>query len=141
MNPACAVFSGNPQPHVNAVIEFQRLLDGGDRSRLTLDYARPSSVKTYQRLQEISEIKLIGDIAYYYLNYVEDILAVLPGCVFVCTRRDRGETVASWLKKSAIKRWPSLWLADRLKSILTRTPFYTEYNYWQYNDGSIWKQD
>jgi hypothetical protein len=49
--------------------------------------------------------------------------------------------VASWLKKSSIKRWPSLWLADRLKSFLTRTPFYTEYNYWQEHDGSRWKED
>jgi hypothetical protein len=34
-----------------------------------------------------------------------------------------------------------LWLADKLKSWLTRTPFYTEYNYWQKHDGSQWKKD
>jgi len=25
--------------------------------------------------------------------------------------------------------------------LLTRTPFYTEYNYWQEHDGSVWKKD
>jgi hypothetical protein len=141
MNPSCAVFSGNPQPHINAIRDFQELLRGGDRARLSIDYSRPSSVATYKKLQQIPEINLIGDIAYYYLNYVDDLLAVSPQCVFVCIRRDRAQTVSSWLKKSAIRRWRTLWLADRLKSWLTRTPFYTEYNYWQEHDGSRWKHD
>lgn len=141
MNPAGAVFQGNPQPHVNAVREFQALLDGGSRARLSIDYSRPSSVQTYQKLQEMPRLNLIGDIAYYYLNYVDDMLRSVPDCVFLCIKRDKGQTVSSWLKKSSIKRWPSLWVADRLKSLLTRTPFYTEYNYWMDHDGSQWKPD
>jgi hypothetical protein len=141
MNPSCAVFSGNPQPHLNAVSEFQKLLRGGNRACLSIDYSRPYSVTTYQKLQDMAELNLIGDIAYYYLSYVDDLLGLVPECVFVCIKRDRSKTVNSWLKKSAIKRWPSLWLADRLKSVLTRTPFYTEYNYWQEHDGSQWKKD
>ncbi len=141
MNPSSAVFSGNPQPHINAVVEFRELLRGGDTRRLAIDYGRPSSVRTYEKLQAMQGINLIGDIAYYYLNYVEDMLAAVPECVFVCIRRDKQQTVASWLKKSSIQRWPSLWVADRLKALLTRTPFYTEYNYWQEHDGSTWKKD
>jgi len=141
MNPTAAVFEGNPQPHVNTVMEFQKLLSGGDRAWLSIDYSRPSSVNTYKKLQEMPRVNLIGDIAYYYLNYVDYMLQAVPGCIFVCIKRDRGETVASWLKKSAIRRWPSLWVADKLKSLLTRTPFYTEYNYWQRHDGSRWKLD
>ncbi len=141
MNPSCAVFSGNPQPHVNAIMEFQRLLRGGERTWLSIDYSRPASVTTYKKLQDMRQLNLIGDIAFYYLNYVEDILHVAPECFFICIRRDRGQTVSSWLKKSSIKRWRSLWLADKLKSWLTRTPFYTEYNYWQEHDGSRWKKD
>ncbi|MEZ5571761.1 MAG: hypothetical protein R3E64_07025 [Halioglobus sp.] len=141
MNPSCAVFSGNQQPHVNAIREFRRILSGGDRSCLTIDYSRPSSVVTYQKLQQMTEVKLIGDIAYYYLNYVEVLLGIDPACRFVCIKRNREQTIGSWMKKSAIKRWRSLWLADRLKSWITRSPFYTEYNYWQIHDGSRWKQD
>ncbi len=141
MNPSCAVFSGNPQSHVNTVHEFQKLLRGDDRAWLSIDYSRPSSVKTYEKLQGMEELTLIGDIAFYYLNYVDELLLFAPECVFICIRRDREETVSSWLKKSSIKRWRSLWIADKLKSWLTRTPFYTEYNYWQEHDGSQWKKD
>jgi hypothetical protein len=141
MNPSCAVFSGNRQPHVNAIREFNAILSGGDRSCLSIDYSRPASVSTYDRLQRMSEVNLIGDIAYYYLNYVADLLAIDAECRFVCIKRDREQTISSWLQKSSIKRWRSLWIADRLKSWLTRTPFYTQYNYWQVHDGSVWKKD
>lgn len=141
MNPSGAVFSGNPQPHLNAVSEFRAILRGGDRTRLTIDYSRPASIATYQKLQQMQQVNIIGDIAFYYLNYVEELLGVAPEIVFVCIKRNREETVSSWMKKSAVKRWPSLWIADWLKSRLTRTPFYTEYNYWQVHDGSQWKKD
>lgn len=141
MNPSCAVFSGNPQPHVNAIMEFQNVLLGGDRTRISIDYSRPSSVKTYDKLQDMKEISLIGDIAFYYLNYVDDLLHIAPQCSFVCIKRDRAKTISSWLKKSSIKRWRSLWAADKLKSFLTESPFYTEYNYWQEHDGSRWMKD
>jgi hypothetical protein len=141
MNPSGAVFSGNPQPHLNAISEFRNILLGGDRARLSIDYSRPASVATYEKLQKMPQLNLIGDIAYYYLNYVDDLLPIAPECVFICIRRDREQTIDSWMKKSAIKRWPSLWLADWLKSKLTRTPFYREYNYWQEHDGSQWKKD
>jgi hypothetical protein len=141
MNPSSAVFDGNPQPQINTVREFQQLLRGGDRSRLTIDYSRRFSVDTYARLQQMQQVDLIADIAFYYLNYVEELLDIAPECVVICMKRDREPTVASWLKKSAITRWPSLWLGDRLKSWLTKTPFYTEYNFWQVHDGSRWKVD
>lgn len=141
MNPSCAVFSGNPQSPLNTVREFRAILAGGSPARLSIDYSRTMSVGTYQRLQSMGEVRLLGDIAYYYLNYVEDILTEVPAVRFVCIRRDREQTVASWLKKSRIKRWRSLWLADRLKALITRTPFYTEYNYWQAHDGSRWATD
>lgn len=141
MNPSSAVFAGNPQPHINAIREYRAILRGGDRSRLTLDYSRPSSVATYQRLQSMPEVRLIGDIAFYYLNYVEAMLAEDPDCRFVCIRRDRDQTVASWLRKSSIGRWRSLWWGDRIKAWLTRSPFHESYNYWQEHDGTRWRKD
>ncbi len=136
MNPSCAVFSGNPQPHLNAISEFQKLLRGGDWACLSIDYSRPYSVRTYEKLEVMLELSLIGDIAYYYLNYVDDLLHVAPACVFICIKRDRGETVSGWLKKSFINRWRLSWLVDMLKCILKRTLFYTECNYWYEHDGS-----
>lgn len=141
MNPSGAVFEGNPQSHINATSEFATILAGGDRRRLSIDYSRRSSVDAYHRLQSMAQVSLLGDIAYYYLNYVDAILEQVPQARFVCIKRDREQTVASWLKKSQIRRWRSLWVADRFKALVTRTPFYTEYNHWQSHDGSIWKED
>lgn len=141
MNPSGCVFSGNPQPIINAVNEFQHILDGGDARRLAIDYSRPASCQTYQKLQQMPRVRMMGDIAYYYLSYVDDILAVNQQVRFVCIRRDREQTVESWLVKAAINRWPSLWLADRLKSWITRTPFHTSRNFWQQHDGTRYLAD
>jgi len=141
LNPTGAVFSGNPQPILNTINEFQAILDGGDPRRLAIDYSRPASVKTYQALQAMQQVRMIGDIAYYYLSYVDDILAINRDVRFVCIKRDRHETIESWLVKSAVQRWPSLWLADRLKSIITRTRFYKAKNFWQEHDGSKYLPD
>ena len=141
MNPTGAVFDGNPQPILNGIREFQAILNGGDRRLLALDYARPASVKTYEQLQKMDAINIIGDIAFYYLRYVEDILAINKNVRFVCIKRDKAKTVGSWLKKSAIDRWPSLWLADRLKALITRTPFHESKNFWQVHDGTEFQLD
>ena len=141
MNPSGAVFSGNSQAQLNNIREFDQILGGGCSRQLSIDYSRPASVARYEQLQTMNKIQLLGDIAYYYLHYVEEILAQNPHCKFVCIRRDREQTVRSWQKKSSLKRWRSLWIADRLKAWITRTPFLTEYNYWQEHDGTVWMKD
>lgn len=138
LNPACAQFEGNGQFAVNTVSEFSRIVDGGPHNRLTVDMSRPMSVKTYGELQQRARVDLIGDIAYYYLSYVPEIVALNLGVKFVCIKRDKTATVDSWMKKSEIHRWRSLWLADKIKSLLVRTPFHESYNFWQEHDGSTY---
>ena len=139
LNPTGVVFEGNPQPVLNTINEFQAILDGGPRNLLSLDYTREASVNTYQKLQEQEEINIIGDIAYYYLLYVDDILKVNNAVKFICIKRDKTQTVNSWMSKSSLNRWRSLWLADKIKSMITRTPFNESYNFWQQHDGTEWE--
>ena len=141
LNPTGAVFEGNPQPILNTINEFQRILDGGDKRLLALDYSRPASVARYEDLKRLGPINFIGDIAYYYLKYVDDILTINQNVRFVCIKRDKTKTVDSWMSKSALHRWRSLQLADWLKSKITRTPFHTSKNFWQKHDGSVWQLD
>ncbi|MBL4584177.1 MAG: hypothetical protein JKX83_06130 [Pseudomonadales bacterium] len=141
LNPTGAVFDGNPQPIVNTINEFQAILDGGDKHLLALDYSRQASVMQYADLKKQSNVALLGDIAYYYLRYVEEIININKNVRFVCIKRDRTETVNSWLKKSSINRWFSLRIADWLKSIITRTPYHKSKNFWQEHDGQTWKLD
>lgn len=141
INPTGAVFEGNPQPILNTINEFQRILDDGPKHLLALDYSRPASVARYADLRNMSRVGLIGDIAYYYLKYVDDILAINQNVRFVCIKRDKQQTVDSWMSKSSLNRWRSLRIADRLKSIITRTPYHESKNFWQEHDGSIWQVD
>lgn len=136
LNPSCAAFSGNPQWALNTISEFRRILDGGDKTRLTVDYSRPVSVQKYQALQSMDRVRLIGDIAYYYLMYVEDILALDNQVRFVCIKRPKDPTVASWMQKSRIPRWRSLRIADRVKAAIIRAPYQDSYNFWQEHDGT-----
>ena len=71
LNPTCAHFSDNFAPIKNTITEFSALLNGGDRRLLTIDYTRKVSVKRYAQLQTLPHLKLLGDIGYYYLSYVE----------------------------------------------------------------------
>lgn len=48
-------------------------------------------------------LTLTGDVACYYLPYVERILSVHPLARFVCLKRDREETIASFIKKTPRK--------------------------------------
>jgi len=141
LNPTGCVFEDNPQPILNTINEFQAILNAGKKSLLAIDYSRKASLDKYQELQKMNQVNMIGDIAYYYLNYVDDILNINSNVRFICIKRDRSQTVASWMVKSSINRWPSLWLADRLKSIITRSPFHKSKNFWQQHDGTVWQHD
>lgn len=142
LNPNPVSFSGSPAPILNTVSEFDAILKGGDPSYISYDGSRRVSVDSYAALQKKSApISLIGDIALYYLNYVPEIASRFDNVIFLCLRRDRAATIASWEAKAHIPRWRSKWLGDRLTSLLTRQPFYTDYNFWMTHDGSIWKKN
>lgn len=42
---------------------------------------------------------MAGDVAFYYLPYVEWISRARPGSTFICLKRDRQETIDSYMKK------------------------------------------
>jgi hypothetical protein len=141
MNPSCVRFTGTPHPILSAIDEFQAILDGGWRSWLTVDLGRPVAAQAYEQLCRMRRVRLIGDVAFYYLRYVEEIAARNRNVRFICLRRERQATIESWVKKAAIPRWRSKRIADRLASFITREPYYTSRNMWMEHDGSVWQPD
>ena len=89
MNPSCVRFHGTPRPILNTIDEFQAIIEGGDPSLLTVDLGRGVAARAYDRLRGMPRLRLLGDIAFYYLTYVEQILARNPRVRFVCLQRDR----------------------------------------------------
>lgn len=141
MNPSCARFNGAPQPILRTVDEFQAIVDGGDASMLTVDLSRRVAAEAYDQLRNMNRVRLIGDIAFYYLTYVEQIAARNPHVRFICLRREREATIRSWLAKSTIERWPSKRIADRLAAWIMRAPYHQAKNFWMEHDGSRWAPD
>jgi hypothetical protein len=141
MNPSCVRFSGTPRPILNGIDEFQAILNGGDPKMLTVDFGRAVAAKAYDQLCRMRRVRLIGDIAFYYLTYVEQIIERNPNVRFICLKRDRTETVESWLNKSLIPRWRSKRIADRVAALITRQPYYESHNHWMEHDGTVWQHD
>src|SRR5258706_2574641 len=70
MNPSSVRFAGTPRPILNGIDEYQRILDGGDPSMVTVDLSRRGSAAAYYSPRPVKRGKLIGDIALCYLTHV-----------------------------------------------------------------------
>jgi hypothetical protein len=68
MNPSVVRFAGTPRPFINTIDEFQAILDGGDPAMLTVDLSRSVSASAYDELSRMQRVRLIGDVAFYYLS-------------------------------------------------------------------------
>ena len=50
----------------------------------------------------------IGDVGYYWLNYVDDMLAIKPDAKFICLERDRQEVIESmWCHSRGLNTHPT----------------------------------
>jgi hypothetical protein len=134
-------YEGTVQPILNTIYEFKQILAGGDKQRLTVDFTRAVSERGYEELIAMPRVRLLGDIAHYYLRYVEEIIALAPEVRLICLKRDRTQTVESWLKKSRITRWPSKTIASYLSARITRERYYQSTNHWMEHDGSEFAPD
>jgi len=141
MNPSCVRFAGTPRPILNGVEEFSRILAGGPTSELTVDLSRRVAAEAYERLRQMNRVRLIGDIAYYYLQYAEAIADRFEDVRFICLRRDREKVIESWMRKTAFRRWPSKKIADRVASLITREPYHLGVDHWREHDGTTWAHD
>jgi hypothetical protein len=68
-------------------------------------------------MNQINGPTVLGDIAFYYLPYVELIMDLHPNTVFICMKRDKKATVDSYMK----------WTKGR--------------NHWMLHNGIIWRLD
>lgn len=141
MNPSSMRWSGTPHPVLSAVRDMEAVLDGGDPARLTVDLSRKVAADAYDQLRTMPRVSLIGDIALYYLTYVETIASASDRVRFVCLKRDREATVESWLKKSSLGYWRSKAFAMKLASLITREPYTPTRNFWMDHDGTRWQPD
>ncbi len=69
------------------------------RTHLSWDFSRDGIEKALKTMESRPE-GVVGDVAFYYLPYVAHIAEARPDTTFICLRRDREETVESYMKKT-----------------------------------------
>lgn len=114
MNPSCVRFSGTPRPILNTIDEYKAILGGCDPSMLILDLNQRVMASGYDELCKILRLRVIGNIVFYYLSYVEAIAGRSRNARFLCLRRNIEKTMASSMNKLRVSQRPSEYLADRL---------------------------
>ncbi len=105
-------------------VSLQRMLNQLDSSFFTHRgfmlpwYGEKSAAVKKMRvfLQETNK-RVVGDIGFYWLPYVEEMIKNFPGIKFVCLKRNRRETIKSFMKETEGR------------------------NHWMRHDGTIWKRD
>jgi hypothetical protein len=97
-NPSSMAWSGAEGTVGSLLRDFEAILNGEER-HVALDRVVPNRVEPMARLLSLSQVKTIGDVANYYLNYVGFILEHRPDAKFVCMQRDRVGTIDSFVRK------------------------------------------
>jgi len=141
MNPSAMRWQGTSRPAINMVEEFDAILHGGPTDRLSVDLSRTVAAQAYDRLCTMPKVRLLGDIAFYHLNYVDQMVAAAQDIRFICLERDKTETVESWMRKSELPRWRSKALGERISAAITREPYHDSRNFWMEHDGTTWAHD
>ncbi len=59
----------------------------------------------------------VGDVGFYWLPYVEEVISVFPKTKFICLKRNKQDTINSYLKKTEGR------------------------NHWINHDGKFWRKD
>lgn len=146
LNSSCIHFNLTRAPIRNTIGEFQRVLDGGDPTEITADLSRAKHANSllftlYNIGKYRNNIRIIGDVAFYYIGYVDYIMEMKENVRFICMHREKSEVIKSLLNKTSIKRGRFIKLVDRLNSVVSGKVFYKARNHWMKHDGSIWLPD
>ncbi|WP_135502428.1 hypothetical protein [Roseovarius aestuariivivens] len=143
-NPSGMAWSGSERTVQSILNDFELILSGGSRG-ICLDLTlsrRAERDEALRKLDTLTRIEAVCDVASYYLPYVEFILSRQPKAVFPCLKRNREDTINSFIKKVALPpQRPSK--SDSIKAALGMPPKPRPIsrNHWLDHDGSEWSID
>lgn len=118
--------------------DFEGVLAGGPRA-VSVDLGAYHALEgndPLHRLKTLERVRAIGDVASYYLPYVELILDRAPRAVFPCLRRDRRETVESFVQKVTVG--PPVKPRRLSFGVRPRPSAQRQRNHWVDHDGRSW---
>lgn len=136
-NPAAMAWEGAEDTVISQLRDYRAILHGETRA-LTVDLTSPHRTAPVARLKALRQIAGIGDVAHYYLPYVETILAHAPQARFPCILRDREEMVQSFIAKLRLTPRRRL---RRVCAWLQGTPLPRSRNHWAGSQDRRWRGD
>jgi len=98
LHPSVMAWSGAERNVHATVSQFDTLLKTGI-STIVADMVAPNKGLSLKKLDVEDKPRILGDIAFYYLPYVEIIAESVEDVRFPCLRRDREATVLSFAAK------------------------------------------
>lgn len=100
VNPSCMAWNGAEHAVLSTLSDFSDAINsaGCDR-RLSIDFEAPERDKPLDRYLSLERIDVVGDIASYYLPYVEKITESACDVVFPCIVRQKDEVIESFVNK------------------------------------------
>ena len=69
------------------------------RTHMTWDFTKDGMERAIALIESMPGV-MVGDVGFYYLPYVEGISDARPDVTFICMKRDRQETIESYMKKT-----------------------------------------
>ena len=133
INPSCVKWSGTEGTVLNMIREFKDVINGGSRGNITIDFSVSNRDVPMTKIKTMENINHIGEVAFYYLNYVEDIIKIYPEVKFPCIKREKNDTVKSYLNKMKVKKSNSL-----LRRLFKKK---RQRNHFIQHDGVKWDHD
>lgn len=138
VNPSCMAWEGTERTVLSMLEEFRAVLAGGPRE-ITVDLAARLRADPLPRLRSLEAVTAIGDVASYYLPYAS-MLAKMPDVRMPVLRRDKGATVASFVRVMGIRRKPTRVVIDGIATLLRRRPYQRFRNHWVEHNGHRWRR-
>jgi hypothetical protein len=120
--------------------EFEALLQGGPRE-VTIDYSSPHRDHALERLSSLDRVEVIGDIALYYLPYVDRLALHDLDIRMPCLRRDREATVRSYMKKLEVRDRRRRWNSGVFRNLLDSSSEKLYRNHLVEHEGDRWVRD
>lgn len=137
INPSSMAWVGAEDTVAALVHDFQSILAGGAR-HLIIDRTLKKREAPVDRMKSLETVRGIGDVAHYYLPYVETILAHAPQARFPCLKRDREATVRSFATKLRLAPHSRF---ERLYAWAKGMHLHTSRNHWDGSKDERWKAD
>ncbi|WP_158644705.1 sulfotransferase [Paracoccus jeotgali] len=98
LNPSGMSWCGAEYTVLSLLRDFTAIIEGEERA-ITADLVSPDRLSIMPRLLELQNVDVLGDVASYYLPYVELVISRAPAARFPCMRRDKKETIDSFVNK------------------------------------------